>query len=88
MKMFKGLRNDTFVCMDDISGQPEDMNYVIYNPSKQLPHERINHLYEKIKERFGVELSSEQLEHLTKYDIYELARFVTELRQIIRNAKK
>lgn len=88
MKMFKGLRNDTFVCMDDISGQPEDMNYVVYNPSNQLPHERINHLYEKIKERFGVELSSEQLEHLTKYDMHELSKFVSELQQIISDAKR
>ena len=88
MKMFKGPRNNTFVCMDDISEQPEAMNYVIYNPSKQLPHERINHLYEKIKERFGVELTSEQLDHLTKYDIYELPKFISELQQIIRDAKE
>lgn len=88
MKMFKGLRNDTFVCMDDISGQPEDMNYVVYNPSNQLPHERINHLYEKIKERFGVELTSDQLDHLTKYDVFELHEFVTELKQIIGAYKK
>ena len=86
--MFKGMVNNPFVCLDDVSGKIEDMNYVIYNPSKQLPHERINHLYEKIKERFGVELTSEQLDHLTKYDIYELPKFISELQQIIRDAKE
>ena len=88
MKMFKGLRNDTFVCLDDVSGSVEDMNYVIYNPSKDAPHERINKLYERVKERFGVGLTSEQLDHLTKYDSFELHQFVQELKQIIRDAKK
>lgn len=88
MKMFKGLRNDTFVCMDDVSGCVEDMNYVIYNPSKDVPHERINKLYERVKERFGVELTSDQLNHLTKYDVFELHEFVAELKQIIRAYKK
>ena len=86
--MFKGMRNDTFVCMDDVSGQVEEMNYVIYNPLKDAPYERINKLYERIKDRFGVELTSEQLDHLTKYDIYQLKEFVSELKHIIQESKK
>ena len=88
MKMFKGMVNNPFVCLDDVSGKIEDMNYVIYNPSKDAPHERINKLYERVKERFGVELTSDQLNHLTKYDVFELHEFVTELKQIIRAYKK
>ena len=86
--MFKGMRNDTFVCMDDVSEQVEEMNYVIYNPLKDAPYERINKLYERIKDRFGVELTSEQLDHLTKYDIYQLNEFVSELKHIIQESKK
>ena len=88
MKMFNRSVNDTFVCMDDVSGYVENMNYVIYNPLKDSPHERINKLYERVKERFGVELSSDQLIHLTKYDVFELHEFVSELKQIIRDYKK
>lgn len=83
-----GQINNTFVCLDDITGQLEEMNYVIYNPSKQHPHERVNYLYEKIKERFNVELTSEQLIWLTKYDTHELNQFVSDLKQIIAEAKK
>ena len=74
--------------MDDISGMVEPLNYVVYNPSKDMPHERINKLYDRIKERFGVELTSDQLNHLTKFNVHELHQFVTELQQIIREAKK
>lgn len=66
----------------------EPLNYVVYNPSKDMPHERINKLYDRIKERFGVELTSDQLNHLTKFNVHELHQFVTELQQIIREAKK
>ena len=87
MKMFKGLRRDSFVCLDDVSGTIEDMNYVIYNPSKDPPHERINKLYERVKERFDIELTSDELERLTKYDAFQLSEFVSELQKIIREKK-
>lgn len=87
MKMFKGMVNNPFVCLDDVSGKIEDMNYVIYNPSKDAPHERINKLYERVKERFNVELTSDELDRLTKYDTYQLSEFVTDLQRIIRNKK-
>lgn len=87
MKMFKGLRRDSFVCLDDVSGAIEDMNYVIYNPSKDPPHERINKLYERVKERFNIELTSDELDRLTKYDTFQLSEFVSELQKIIREKK-
>lgn len=88
MKMYRGVRNNTFVCMDEVSEQIEYLNYVIYNPTKDAPHERVNKLYDRIKERFGVELSSDQLNYLTKFGVDELHRFVKELQQIIEAAKK
>lgn len=88
MKMYRGVRNNTFVCMDEVSEQIEHLNYVIYNPTKDAPHERVNKLYDRIKERFGVELSSEQLNYLTKFGVDELHRFVKELQRIIKAVKK
>ena len=84
MKMIN-MVHDKFVCMDDISRMPEELNYVIYNPLVDSLHERIDKLYNRIKERFGVELTSEQLIHLTKYDVTELNKFASELRDIIFN---
>lgn len=81
--MFKRADYLQFVCLDDITGQPEDLNYIIYNPSKDGKCERVSKLYERISERFKVELTSEQLDHLTKYDVYELKKFVSELKEII-----
>ena len=73
-QMFKGLRNDSFVCLDDISEHPETMNYVIYNPNKQTKEERVELLYRKIKEAFDVDLSSDELNRLTSYDVFELKK--------------
>lgn len=88
MKMFGDLGNNPFVCLDDITGRREDLNYVIYNPTKDSPHERINKLYEKVKECFGIELTSDQLTQLTKYDTYQLKNFIVELKEIIKESKK
>jgi hypothetical protein len=86
--MQKGLRNVSFVCLDDISGYPVKMNYVIYNPSKQTKEERVELLYRKIKEAFDVDLSSDELNRLTSYDVSELSKFVEELKEIIKIKKK
>lgn len=86
--MFKELRNCSFVCLDDISDHCEAMNYVIYNPSKQTKEERVELLYRKIKEAFDVDLSSEELNRLTSYDVFELSKFVEELKGIIKIKKK
>jgi hypothetical protein len=83
-KMFKGIRHNSFVCLDDVSECVEDMNYVIYNPNIEGVEIRKNRLYEKIKWRFGVELTEEQLDHLTSYGALDLEKFVQELQQIIK----
>lgn len=82
------VRNDTFVCLDDVTGKPEPLNYVIYNPSKDTVSFRVDLLYRTIKEGAGIELTSEQLIHLTKYDVHQLNDFVEELREIIEKYKK
>jgi hypothetical protein len=86
--MQKGLRNVSFVCLDDISGYPVKMNYVIYNPSKQTKEERVELLYRKIKEAYDVDLSSDELNRLTSYDVFELSKFVEELKTIIQKKKR
>lgn len=81
--MFKGFGVNSFVCMDEISGCPEDLNHVIYNPNV-YDEERGKHiLHERIKERFNVELTDEQLNHLFTYDSKNLRDFVNELKGII-----
>lgn len=86
--MFNRVRNDTFVCLDDVTGRMEEMNYVIYNPSKDNIAFRIDLLYRTIKQGCGIELTSDQLMHLTKYDVHQLNEFAEELRQIILDHKK
>ena len=82
--MFKGLRHDTFVCLDDVTGHIEELNYVIYNPNKDDVSTRVDLLYRTIKAGTGIELTSDQLIHLTRYDVYQLKDFVVELSEIIR----
>lgn len=86
--MFKGFRNDTFVCLDDITGHMEEMNYVIYNPAKDCLPFRAELLYRTIKEGTGIELTSDQINHLTKYEVHQLNQFIDELKQIITVAKE
>ena len=78
--MFKRMRKDSFVCLDDITGQPEPMNYVIYNPTKDSKNERIK--------RFGIQLRESDAYRLTDYDEFHLEDFVSDLKRVIRNSKK
>lgn len=88
MSTTRDLKRATFVCIDDISETIEPLNHVIYNPSKDSKRKRVNRLYDIVKQRFDVELSSEQLEHLTKFETTELTQFVHELKEIISNSNK
>ena len=74
----------TFVCLDDITQHAElEMNPVIYNPTKDTIAYRIELLFKVVKQYFNVELTSDQLIHLTKYESYQLNDFVKELRSIL-----
>lgn len=78
---------DTFVCLDDVTQHAEYINPVIYNPSKDTVAFRIDLLYRNVKQYFNIELTSDELIHLTKYDVYQLNEFVDELRKIIYDRK-
>lgn len=88
MKMFKGMRKDSFVCLDDVSGQVEDLNYVIYNPTKDSKNDRIKRLYDNVERRFGIQLRESDAYRLTDYDEFHLEEFVSDLKRVIRNSKK
>ena len=88
MKMFKGMRKDSFVCLDDVSGQVEDLNYVIYNPTKDSKNDRIKRLYDNVEKRFGIQLRESDAYRLTDYDEFHLEEFVSDLKRVIRNSKK
>lgn len=80
--------NNSFVCLDEVTGQPERMNYIIYNPIKDAIPFRVELLYKTIKAGTGLELSSVDLIHLTKYEAHQLDTFVDELSWIIGIYKK
>ena len=86
--MFKGLRNDPFVCLDDITGKIEPHNYVIYNPGIDPIEVRQEKLCRIINETYGIQLSIPQIASVTSYGVNELPLFVKELKKIIRDARK
>lgn len=86
--MQKGLRNTTFVCLDDVSGCVEEMNYVIYNPTVDGTVEQTRKLFEYIKERFNIELTSDEILSLLKYDEQHLTEFVIELKSLISEKRR
>lgn len=85
--MFSNLRSNPFVCLDEITEVPLELNPVIYNPGKDNLAFRSELLYKNIYNYYGIKLSSEQLMHLTKYDVHELDTFKKELKEIIRKEK-
>lgn len=85
--MFLNLRNNPFVCLDEITEIPLELNPVIYNPGKDNMAFRSELLYKTIYNYYGIKLSSEQLIHLTKYDVHELDTFKKELKEIIYKEK-
>lgn len=95
------VRENTYVCLDDITCKREDLNPVIYNPRmiKDIT-ERKNILYKYILERCGVELSDSDLEILSHYEVSDtfnssccdnhssndmLSEFIQKLRLIVRS---
>lgn len=72
-----------FVCLDDITGHPCQMNHVIYNPI--LSKERNEQILDKVcKEHLRLRLTDEQLDELTTYDENHLDEFIEHLRSIYR----
>jgi len=86
--MFKGMRKDSFVCLDDVSGRVEELNYVIYNPTKDSKETRIAKLYDIVEKRFGIQLRESDAYRLTDYDEFHLNEFVEDLKNVIRKYKK
>lgn len=84
---YKDMRGASFVCLDDISGRPEGLNRVIYNPKVDDIYEASYKLHDVIFEQFGVLLTSEELDKLTSYDSNHLDDFAYELRKIIKNKR-
>ena len=84
------IRNNpnTFVCLDDIVDHPVDLNYVIYNPSKDNLAFRAELLYKTVKEGLDIELTSDQINHLIKYEVHQLNEFISDMRQIVDNVKR
>ena len=71
---YRDMKGVSFVCMDDISGVPEKLNYVIYNPNVTDPVVLPVRLFNDVKAHFGVELTPSEvmtLPHFEKSDDFE-----------------
>lgn len=74
--------------MDEITDQPEELNVVIYNPSKDNIAYRSELLFRTIKIKFDIELPSEDLNRLTLYDVHQLDKFIKDLKETIYRIKR
>lgn len=76
-----------FACLSHITGDMETENKVLYNP--MLSKERNMCIIQNIvKKKFNVELTQEELMHITDYDRYQIKAFVYKLREYIEEHKK
>ncbi len=78
---------NTFVCLDEVTGCCEELNPVIYNPNIDTTEVSCNRLRKVIHERYNFELSDDDLTKLTKYSSYELGEFIECLRNILDHRK-
>lgn len=85
---YRDMKGVSFVCMDDISGVPEKLNYVIYNPNVTDPVVLPVRLFNDVKEHFGVELTPSEVMELTSYDGNHLDEFTDVLRKIVKNKRR
>lgn len=81
------MNGTSFVCLDDITGVPVDLNKVIYNPNIDDPTIIPVKLFNDVKEAFNVELSSSEIQQLVSYDASHLDDFANDLRQIVKNKR-
>jgi F0F1-type ATP synthase delta subunit len=80
MKMLNASKMK-FVCLDDITGHPCQMNHVIYNPV--LSKARNEEIIKKVcEEHLRLKLTDEQLDELTVYDENHLDEFIYHLQRI------
>ena len=84
---FRDMSNARFVCLDDITGTPENLNKVIYNPARDSKDVIPERLFNGVEEKFGVKLSLDEIMSLTSYDEYHLNEFANDLRKIINNKR-
>lgn len=84
---FRDMNGTSFVCLDDITGVPVDLNKVIYNPNIDDPTIIPVKLFNDVKEAFNVELSSSEVQKLVAYDATHLDDFANDLRQIVKNKR-
>lgn len=84
---FRDMDGTSFVCIDDITGKPEDLNKVIYNPNRDAKEIIPVKLFNDVNEVFGVQLSQSEIAMLTSYDANHLNEFAQNLRSIIKNKR-
>ena len=75
-----------FVTMEDITGTPQEKNYVVYNPVLKPARRRM--LFQAFMAKYYSHVfTEEELNTLMTYDEMHLVEFVKAVRDIIRSKK-
>ena len=83
MKLSFGEIHSPFICVDDITIVPEDMNFVIYNP-KLNDTDRRECVRRVMQNRFNVTLTEEQLDEICSYDKHHLDECLEKIKACIK----
>lgn len=76
-----------FVCLDDITETPEEMNWVIYNPNMQDTLFAAECLQKRINERFKTNLKRDELYPLVFTAADQLDTFIASVKVLIERHK-
>lgn len=80
--MYSQTNDLRFVTMEDITGEKEELNYVIYNTN--LPTERRTMLFQAyMSKKYPHKFSKQELEHLMSFDMFHLKDFIQTARKYI-----
>ena len=77
-----GEIHSPFICVDDITIIPEDMNFVIYNPNLNDVDKR-ECVRRVMQNRFNVTLTEEQLDEICSYDKHHLNECLEKIKSFI-----
>ena len=77
-----GEIHSPFICVDDITIVPEDMNFVIYNPNLNDRDKR-DLVRTVMQNRFNVTLTEEQLDEICSYDKHHLDECLEKIKSYI-----
>lgn len=80
--------NRNFVLLSDITGGIQEMNYVIYNPSKIKFDNGAKFIHRQVMEYYHIDLPIAAIYELTEYSVQDLDQFIERFRDMIHYYRK